>query len=75
MQFIELIPQNKIGDVVVFRHYKDGKEILVQAKIDSATAKIENDTYVWSYEVEFDNLVHYLKDVHIVLNVTKSELV
>jgi hypothetical protein len=74
MQFIELIPEHKIGDIVVFRDRKEGKDILVQAKINGATAKIENDTYVWSYEVEFNDLVHYLEDVHVVLNVTKNDL-
>ncbi len=71
MQFIELIPENKIGDIVVFRHYKDGREILVQAKINGATARLENGTYTWSYEVSYDDLVHYLEDVHIILNANK----
>ena len=72
MKFIELIPKHSIGDVVVFKEQVKNEEILVQAKILKATAKLENGTYVWTYELEHDDLVHYLESVHIVMNVTKS---
>lgn len=74
MQFIDLIPKHKIGDIIVFREQKDQKELLVQGIIKTAVANVVDDKYQWVYEVEYDDLVHYLEDTHVILNITTNTL-
>ncbi len=69
MMIHELLPRYKIGDIVVYRDNTTGpKEILVQAKILGATAELEDDKWVWSYQVEpiGGELSVFLEEEHIV---------
>ena len=71
----ELLPRYKIGDVVVYGETViDSKEILMQAKILGATAELEDDKWVWSYQIESvnDDLVIFLQEEQIIANLSDS---
>ncbi len=74
----ELLPRHKIGDVILYRSEPslEDEELLVQAKILGAKARLEDDKWIWSYHVEpvDGNLAIFLEDQHIVANLDKETI-